>query len=90
MNYRYNIMSSRLNGDFMQKFTSVIGLFLIVAGIILLSYSGVFYDTQEKIAQVGDMKITAQTEKYIPFSPIAGGLCLAVGVGLIVFNRFKR
>ncbi|HSX21069.1 MAG TPA: DUF3185 domain-containing protein [Gammaproteobacteria bacterium] len=74
----------------MQKFINVLAVVLIIAGIVLLSYTGITYQTQEKVAQIGDVKITAETDKTIPFSPIAGGLCLALGIGLIVFNRMKR
>jgi len=74
----------------MQKFINPIGIILIIAGVVLLSYTGMTYQTQEKVAQVGSLKITAETNKTIPFSPIAGGLCLVVGIGLLVFNRIKR
>lgn len=74
----------------MQKFINAISVILIIIGIVLLSYTGITYQTQEKVAQIGDVKITAETDKTIPFSPVAGGLCLAIGIGLLVFNRMKR
>lgn len=74
----------------MNKLTSIIAITLIVIGIIFLSYTGFTYSTQENIAEVGDVKITTETNKTIPFSPVVGGLCLAIGIGLVVFNRMKK
>lgn len=74
----------------MKVFINVLAVILILAGIGGLSYSGFTYDTQEKVAEIGSLKITAETEKTVPFSPYIAGLCIALGVGLIVFNRMKR
>lgn len=74
----------------MNKFSNIIGIVLIIAGVLFLSYTGFTYNTQEQVAEIGNLKITAETKKTIPFSPIAGGICLVLGIGLILFNRSKR
>lgn len=74
----------------MNKLITMIGVALIIVGVMFLSYTGFTYSTEEKVAEIGPLKITSETNKTVPFSPIAGGLCLAVGVGLIVFNKMKH
>ncbi len=71
----------------MNKFINLFGIVLIVVGIVFITYTGYTYTTQEQVAEIGSVKITAAEQKTIPFSPIAGGICLAVGIGLIIFNR---
>ncbi len=73
----------------MKSIISIVGIFLILAGIIAFAYQGFTYTKQEKVAQIGDLKITADTEKTIHFPPILGGLALAAGLILVVIGRKK-
>ena len=58
----------------MKSITNITGILLIVLGILSFAYQGVTYTTQKKVAEIGDLKITADTEKTISFPPILGGL----------------
>ena len=71
------------------KIANMIGVVLIIGGVIGVSYPGITYTSDEKVAEIGSVKITNQTEKTIPFSPVAGGLCIAIGIGLIIFSRLR-
>ncbi len=62
----------------------IIGIALIALGLIALVYQGITYTTQEKVVDLGPLKITAQKEKTIPLPPILGGLALAGGIVLVV------
>ncbi len=62
----------------------IIGIALIALGLIALAYQGITYTTQEKVVDLGPLKITAQKEKTIPLPPILGGLALAGGIVLVV------
>ena len=62
----------------------LIGIALIALGLIALVYQGITYTTQEKVVDLGPLKITAQKEKTIPLPPILGGLALAGGIVLVV------
>lgn len=73
-----------------RNFIYGIAIVLIIVGVIFLSYSGFHYTTQEQVAQIGSLKVIDEKQKTIPFSPIIGSICLAVGIGLIAFNRMKR
>jgi len=65
------------------------GIGLILLGIVGLSYSRITYTTEEKIAEIGPLKATAEREKTISLPPILGGLALVAGVGLIAVGYKK-
>jgi hypothetical protein len=71
----------------MKSLISLIGILLIIFGIAVLGYQGITYTKREKIAQVGDIQVTADTEKTIYFSPLVGGLSLIAGVILLVIRK---
>ena len=65
----------------------MIGVILIVFGIAILAYKGFNYTQHEKIAQLGNVQITSDTQKTIYFSPILGGVSLVAGIFLVVIMR---
>jgi len=67
----------------------VVGILLILLGIVALSYERITYTTEEKIAEIGPLKATAEREKSIPLPPVLGGLALLVGAGMLVVG-YKR
>jgi uncharacterized membrane protein len=71
----------------MKSITNLIGILLIVLGILSLAYQGFTYTKHEKVAQLGDLKVTADTQKTVYFPPLLGGLSLVAGVVLIVVAR---
>lgn len=73
----------------MKSITSIVGIVLIIFGIVILGYQGFTYTQREQIAQIGELKITADTEKTVYFPPIVGGLALVAGIVLVVVGRKK-
>jgi hypothetical protein len=67
--------------------TNILGIILIIVGILALAYQGFTYTKQEKVAQIGDVKITADKEKTVYFPPALGGASLLVGIVLVVVAR---
>ena len=67
----------------------IIGILLIVGGIFAASYQSFTYLEQEKIAEVGDLKITVGTDKTANIPPYLGGLVIVVGLVLVVVSRRK-
>lgn len=65
------------------------GFGLAVLGTALL-YGGIGYNRQTTILDIGGMKATATEHKTIPYAPLAGGLVLASGIGLLVLPRRHR
>jgi hypothetical protein len=74
----------------MKSLTNIIGILLIIIGIGALSYQGFSYDKEEKVAQFGDLQITAKTKEKVYFPPLLGGLCLVGGIVLLVVGQINK
>jgi hypothetical protein len=73
----------------MKSLINVIGILLVIFGVVSLGYHGYEYNTREKVAQLGNIEVTQETTKVVYFSPLAGGISLAVGLVLLIFVRRK-
>ena len=71
----------------MKSFTTLVGILLIILGIVSLGYRGITYTKQEEVARLGDLKVTANTEKTIFLPPMLGGVSLVAGVILVLIAR---
>ena len=68
----------------------LIGVLLIVFGIVALAVGGISYTKREKVIDLGPIQATADRQKTIPLSPIAGIASLAAGVALVVVGSRQR
>jgi uncharacterized membrane protein len=66
------------------KAITVIGIILIVFGVVVLAAQGFTYTETEKVLDIGPIQATAERQKKIPISPVAGGVAVAAGVVLVV------
>jgi uncharacterized membrane protein len=73
----------------MKSLLSIIGILLIIVGITALAYQGFTYTKLEKVLQIGDLQVTADTQKTVYFPPILGGLSVVAGIVLVVIGRKK-
>lgn len=71
----------------MKPIINIVGILLIIFGIVTFAYQGVTYTQQEKVAQVGSLEVTANTEKTIYFPPLLGGLALVAGIVLLIISK---
>ncbi len=74
----------------MKNVMTFVGLILILFGIVAFSYGSYTYATQEKVAEIGSIKVTAQQDKTVSFPPLLSGLSIAAGVVLVVLSRIGR
>lgn len=74
----------------MKAAVRIVGVLLIIIGIMTLAYQGVTYTTRENVAQIGNVEVTATTQKTIYVPPILGGLSFIAGIILVVFGRNGR
>lgn len=65
------------------------GIILIILGVLALAYQGIRYTTQEKLIDIGPLKLTASERHSIPLPPILGGVAIAAGIALILVDRKK-
>ena len=68
----------------------LIGVLLIIFGIVALAVGGISYTKREKVIDLGPIQATADRQKTIPLSPIAGIASLAVGGMLVVVGSRQR
>jgi len=68
----------------------LLGIIFIILGVLALAYQGIRYTTQEKLIDIGPLKVTAKEKKTIPLPPIVGGVALVVGIALILADRRKK
>ena len=74
----------------MKSLTTIVGILLIILSIGSFAYQGFTYTTQEKVAEVGNLQLTAEKEKVVWVSPIVSGLALVAGIVLVVVGRNGR
>ena len=66
------------------------GIVFIILGVLALVYQGIHYTTQEKLIDIGPLKVTATDKKTLPLPPIVGGAALIAGVALVLADRRKK
>ena len=71
----------------MKSTLSIFGIVLVLIGVVTLSYQGYTYTKHENVATIGDVQVTADTQKTVYFPPMLGGLALAAGVILLLVSR---
>jgi hypothetical protein len=64
----------------------VIGLLLIGAGAVALSYGGIPYRSRDVVIDVGPLNATAESNRTWPIPAAVSGLAIAGGIVLIVFG----
>jgi uncharacterized membrane protein HdeD (DUF308 family) len=69
------------------RFTTLLGIVLIVLGLAALAYQQITYKSRETIVDVGPIHATAEREKTVPLPPIVGIVAVASGVALVVVGR---
>ena len=75
----------------MKAITSVvIGIILIVVGVAALAYQGFSYTKHEEVMRIGNVQVTASTQKTVYLPPVLGGLSLVAGVALVFVGRRYR
>jgi drug/metabolite transporter (DMT)-like permease len=70
------------------KPVTIIGIVVILIGVACFFIGGVSVKDQETKAQIGNLKITAQKNYFIP--PWAAGLIVLAGVGVAVYGFVNK
>ena len=69
---------------------AVLGIILIALGAVALAYQGITYTTNEKVVDLGPLKVEAKREKTIPLPPVVGIVAIAGGVAILLVSGRKR
>ena len=68
----------------------IMGFALIMIGIIMIVTNGFNYKTAEKVVDLGGVKIVAEKNHPIQWSPVLGGVILIAGVGILVLGKHGK
>ena len=66
------------------------GFVLIVIGTIMIAYTCFNYVTTEKVVDLGPIKINAEKNHPVQWSPILGGVIIVAGVVIISISKKDR
>lgn len=67
-----------------------IGIALLIIGLIMIAYTGFNFITNEKVVDLGPIKITKEQNHPVQWSPIIGVAILVGGVVMIVRDKKVR
>jgi uncharacterized membrane protein len=71
------------------KFQAILGVILLIAGAVLLSYPGIIVKKREKVIDLGVIQATAEREELVPIPRLIGATVLGSGVVLLVLSARK-
>jgi len=69
---------------------TLIGLIFAVLGAVALWAGGIPYLERTELIDAGPIRATAETRETFDIPPLAAGAILALGVGLIVYDRGRN
>ena len=64
-----------------------LGFMLVIIGIIMIIYTGFNYVTTEKVVDLGPVKINAEKNHPVKWSPIVGVVLLVGGIVVLVTDK---
>jgi len=71
----------------MKSMINLVGVILILLGILIFVYQGITYTKHDTVAKIGNVEITAESQKNIYLPPIAGGIALVAGIVLVIVGQ---
>ena len=66
-----------------------IAIVLIIIGILMIIYTGFNYVTTEKVVDLGLLKINAEKNHPVQWSPVIGVVLLVGGIVVLVTSKDK-
>lgn len=72
------------------KPVTIVGIVLILLGVAGFFIGGVSVKDRDTVAQIGDLKVTAETKKNYFIPPWAAGLVVLAGVGVAVYGFVQK
>jgi len=66
-----------------------LGIVLLAVGIIMTIFTGFTFVTKKKVVDLGPVEINREEKTPVYWSPITGGVLMALGVIVLVVNKRK-
>lgn len=67
-----------------------IGIILIIAGILMMVFTGFNFTTEKRVVDLGPLKVDKQENHTIGWPVYVGGVVLLGGIGLVIAGAKKR
>lgn len=64
-----------------------LGIVLSIIGIVMIIYTGFNYVTTEKVVDLGPIKINAEKNHPVQWSPIVGIVLLVGGIVIVLIDK---
>ena len=68
----------------------IAGLALVIVGVVILLWGGVFWTDRDTIVDVGEFEVTTEDREGVAVPPILGGVVLVAGILLLVLPQRRR
>lgn len=62
----------------------IAGSVLVVIGIVVLVWGGVFWTDRDTVIDAGPLKVTTEEREGLPLPPVVGAIALVGGIVLLV------
>ena len=69
--------------------TKTIGIIIIIAGILMVVFTGFDFTTKEKVVDLGPIQVDKEKNHPVRWSPIIGGVLVVGGIALVLVNKKK-
>jgi uncharacterized membrane protein YidH (DUF202 family) len=70
--------------------TTILGIVLIVAGVLVLAYGGFSYTREKTVIDLGPIEANTRTRETVPIPPILGGAAIVGGVVLLAVGARRK
>jgi len=67
-----------------------LGIILIIAGAIMLIWSGVSFTKKEKVVDIGPLQVSVDKKQRLTWPPYLGGALIVGGVILVITDKKRR
>jgi len=67
----------------------IIGIILIILGMCSVAWGGFTIQNKEKVVEIGPIEATREKTHRVPIAPLAGGVAVAAGIGLLVLRKTR-
>jgi len=64
-----------------------LGIILIIAGAVMLIWTGVSFTKKEKVVDLGPLSVSVDKKQQVTWPPYLGGVLLVVGIIFIVTDK---
>ncbi|HEY9000936.1 MAG TPA: hypothetical protein VIM89_06265 [Mucilaginibacter sp.] len=67
-----------------------LGIILIIAGAVMLIWTGISFTKKEKVVDVGPLSVSVDKKQQLTWPPYLGGALLVVGIIFIITDKKRR